>query len=45
MGLGLPLLKGQNSPLILLSIIGVMAEAIAAMAVYETVIEKKYRKK
>lgn len=44
-GLGLPLLKGQNSPLILLSIIGVMAEAIAAMAVYETVIEKKYRKK
>lgn len=43
--LGLPLLNGQNSPYILLSILGVMAEAIIAMAVYVTVIEKKYRKK
>lgn len=43
--LGLPLLKGQNSPYILFSIFGLMAEAIAAMAVYVTVIEKKYRKK
>lgn len=43
--LGLPLLKGQNSPYILLSILGVMAEAIVVMAVYVTVIEKKYRKK
>ena len=43
--LGLPLLKEQNSPYILLSILGVMAESIVAMAVYVTVIEKKYRKK
>lgn len=43
--LGLPLLKGQNSPYIVFSILGVMAEAIAAMAIYTTVIEKKYRKK
>lgn len=43
--LGLPLLKGQNSPYILFSILGVMAEAIVVMAVYVTVIEKKYRKK
>lgn len=43
--LGIPLLKGQNSPAILLSILGAMAEAIAAMIIYVTVIEKKYRKK
>lgn len=43
--LGLPLLGGQNSPYILLSILGAMAEAIAAMAFYVTVIERKYRKK
>lgn len=43
--LGIPLMKGQNSPFILFSIVGVMAEAIVAMAVYTTVIEKKYRKK
>lgn len=43
--LGLPLLKKQNSPFILFSILGVMAEAIVTMAVYVTVIEKKYRKK
>lgn len=42
--LGTPLLDGQNSPLILISIIGVMAETIAAMVVYVTIIEKKYRK-
>lgn len=42
---GLPLLNGQNSALILLSIVGVMAEAIITMAIYVTVIEKKYRKK
>lgn len=43
--LGLPLLKGQNSAFIILSILGIMAEAIVAMVIYVTVIEKKYRKK
>lgn len=43
--LGIPLLKGQNSPYAILSILGVMAEAIVAMAVYVGVIEKKYREK
>ncbi|MBD5536223.1 MAG: hypothetical protein HDQ99_11290 [Lachnospiraceae bacterium] len=43
--LGLPLLYGQNSPYILLTILGAMLEAIAAMVVYVTVIEKKYRRK
>ncbi|MCM1174384.1 MAG: hypothetical protein NC341_04960 [Blautia sp.] len=43
--LGIPLLKGQNTPCIILSILGIMAEAIAAMVVYVTVIEKKYREK
>ena len=41
--LGLPLLTGQNSPYIILSIMGCMVEAIGAMVVYVTVIEKKYR--
>lgn len=43
--LGLPLLSGQNSPLIFVSVIGVMLESIVTMAVYTTVIEKRYRKK
>lgn len=43
--LGLPLLKGQNNPFIILSVLGIMIEAIAAMVIYTTVIEKKYRKK
>lgn len=43
--LGIPLLKGQNSPLVIFAILGVMAETIAAMTVYTVVIEKKYRKK
>ena len=42
--LGIPLLKGQNSPYILLSVLGCMLEAITAMVVYVTVIERKYRK-
>lgn len=41
-GLGVPLLMG--SAWILLSEVGVMAECIAAMAVYSLVIEKKYKK-
>ncbi len=43
--LGLPLLAGQNSPWILLSVLGVMFATIIAMIVYTTVIEKKYKKK
>lgn len=43
--LGLPLLSGQNSPLILISVIGIMVETIVAMVVYSTIIEKKYKKK
>lgn len=43
--LGLPLLAGQNSPFILLSIIGAMIEVIITMVIYVTVIENRYRKK
>lgn len=43
--LGIPLMAGQNSPYILLSMLGVMFISIAAMVVYVIVIEKKYRKK
>lgn len=44
--LGLPLLfHGQNSAGIVITLLGTMFEAIAAMAVYVVVIEKKYRKK
>lgn len=43
--IGLPLLLGQNSPWVIISILGAMAETIITMAVYVTVIEKKYRKK
>ena len=43
--LGTPLLSGQNSALIIFSILGMMAEAIAAMVIYVTVIETKYREK
>lgn len=42
--LGLPLLSGQNSAWILLSVVGVMAETILTMIIYTTVIEKKYKK-
>ena len=42
--LGTPLLFVENSALsIILPVLGSMAEAIAAMTVYTTVIEKKYR--
>lgn len=43
--LGLPLLSGQNSPYVLISMLGAMAEVIGTMAVYTVVIEKKYRKR
>ena len=42
--LGIPLLPVQNTGYIIISILGCMAEAIAAMVVYVTIIEKKYRK-
>ena len=41
--LGLPLLSGQNSSFILLSVVGVMVETIVIMAVYSLCIERKYR--
>lgn len=43
--LGMPLLSDQNTPYILLSILGVMIETIAIMAIYSLYITKKYRKK
>ncbi len=42
--LGLPMLSGQNSPLIVLSVLGVMVETIAAMAIYTLVIVRKYKR-
>ena len=42
--LGLPLILGQNSPFILLSVLGVMIETIVIMAVYSLCIERKYKK-
>lgn len=43
--LGLPLLAGQNSAWVLLSVVGIMIESIVAMVLYTLVIEKKYKKK
>lgn len=43
--LGLPLLKGQDSPFLIFSVIGILLESIAAMIVYTLYIEEKYRKK
>ncbi len=43
--LGLPLLAGQNSPAIILTIIGLLLETIVIMAVYEIGIKSKYEKK
>jgi len=43
--LGIPLLGGQDSPFILLSIIGAMFETIIVMVVYVTVIEKNTEKR
>ncbi len=43
--LGLPILAGQNPGLIILSILGVVAETIGAMAVYILVIQTKYERK
>lgn len=43
--LGIPLLDGQNTPYVLLSVIGVMVETIVIMATYSLVIVKKYEEK
>ena len=43
--LGVPLLSGQNTPYILLSVLGVMIETIVIMAIYSLSITKKYREK
>ena len=43
--IGLPLLDGQNSGLIIIPILGAMLISIAAMVVYVVGIEPKYRKK
>ena len=43
--LGIPLLEGQNTSYVLLSVIGVMVETIAIMFVYSLVIAKKYEEK
>lgn len=42
---GLPLVGEQNSPYMVITIVGPMLEVIAAMAVYVTVIERRYRQK
>ena len=43
--LGIPLLDGQNSAGIIISILGTMFESIIAMVIYITVIERRYKKK
>lgn len=40
---GLPLFSGQNSPFILLSVLGVMIETVVIMAIYSLCIERKYK--
>lgn len=41
--LGIPLLAGQNSPLIMITLIGVVFEVIALILIYTSYIEDKYR--
>ena len=43
--LGIPLLDDQNTPYVLLSVIGVMVETIVIMSAYSLVIVKKYEEK
>lgn len=43
--LGIPFLFRMNSVLIIIPILGVVFESIAAMIIYSIVIEKKYKKK
>ena len=42
--LSLPMLYGQNSPLVMVTILGVVVEVLVLMIIYTQVIEKKYRK-
>lgn len=42
---GIPLLTGQNSPWLIITILGTMVESILAMTVYITVIENKYKQR
>ena len=42
---GIPLLDGQNSPLVFITVFGILLEIVGLMIVYVLVIEKKYRKK
>lgn len=41
--LGLPILGAKNTPLILLSAVGVMLETIVIMVIYTVCIAKKYK--
>lgn len=41
--MGIPLLDGQNSPLIMITLIGTMFLTVILMVVYMTFIESKYR--
>lgn len=43
--LGIPLLKGQNAPEALISVVGTMFLSIGAMVYYVVVLENKYRKR
>lgn len=43
--LGLPIFAGDDSPLILLTLVGTMILSIVSMVIYTVVIEPKYRKK
>ena len=43
--LSLPMLDGQNSPLIMISILGIVIEVLVLMVIYTQVIEKKYSKR
>lgn len=43
--LGIPLLAGDNSALLVITLLGTMAEVVMLMAVYVLVIEKKYCRK
>ncbi len=42
--LGLPMLNDQSSPFMILSVLGIMVETIAAMAIYNLMIVKKYKR-
>ena len=43
--LGIPLLSDRNKALIMVPVLGILFEAIAAMVLYTQVIERKYRKR